>query len=52
MDEPLPPLAGYSGMEKDRIKQAYFAFVLNEGHPPASIFKLTQQLGLAEQEFY
>ena len=50
--EPLPPLAGYSGMEKDRIKQAYFAFVLNEGHPPASVFKLTQQLGLAEQEFY
>jgi hypothetical protein len=39
-------------MEKDRIKQAYLAFVLNEGHPPASVFKLTQQLGLAEQEFY
>ena len=39
-------------MEKDRIKQAYLAFVLNEGHPPQSVFKLTQQLGLAEQEFY
>ena len=39
-------------MEKDHIKQAYLAFVLNEGHPPASVFKLTQQLGLAEQEFY
>ena len=39
-------------MEKDRIKQAYLAFVLNEGHPPQSVFKLTQQLGLAEAEFY
>ena len=39
-------------MEKDRIKQAYLAFVLNEGHPPQSVFKLTQQLGLAESEFY
>ena len=39
-------------MEKDRIKQAYLAFILNEGHPPASVFKLTQQLGLSEQEFY
>lgn len=39
-------------MEKERIKQAYLAFVLNEGHAPASVFKLTQQLGLAEQEFY
>jgi len=39
-------------MEKDRIKQAYLAFVLNEGRPPQSVFKLTQQLGLAEQEFY
>ena len=39
-------------MEKDRIKQAYLAFVLNEGHPPASVFKLTQQLGMAEAEFY
>ena len=39
-------------MEKDRIKQAYLAFVLNEGRPPASVFKLTQQLGLAEAEFY
>ena len=39
-------------MEKDRIKQAYLAFVLNEGHPPQSVFKLTKQLGIAEQEFY
>ncbi len=35
-------------MEKDRIKEAYLAYVLNEGHPPQSVFKLTQQLGLAE----
>ena len=39
-------------MEKDNIKQAYLDFVLNEGHSPASVFKLTQQLDLAEQEFY
>ncbi|MBF9222329.1 TetR family transcriptional regulator C-terminal domain-containing protein [Hymenobacter ruricola] len=39
-------------MEKDRIKQAYLSFVLGEGHPPQSVFKLTQQLGLAEEEFY
>ncbi|MBD2766720.1 TetR/AcrR family transcriptional regulator [Hymenobacter sp. BT664] len=39
-------------MEKDRIKQAYLDFVLNEGRPPQSVFKLTQQLGIAEQEFY
>lgn len=39
-------------MEKDRIKQAYLDFVLNEGHPPQSVFKLTRQLGIAEQEFY
>lgn len=39
-------------MEKDRIKQAYLAFILNEGHPPQSVFKLTQSLGLAEAEFY
>ncbi|WP_201981009.1 TetR/AcrR family transcriptional regulator [Hymenobacter rubidus] len=39
-------------MEKDRIKQAYLDFVLNEGHPPQSVFKLTQQLGIAEPEFY
>jgi len=39
-------------MEKDRIKQAYLDFVLNEGHPPASVFKLTQMLGGAEAEFY
>jgi AcrR family transcriptional regulator len=39
-------------MEKDRIKQAYLDFVLNEGHPPQSVFKLTQQLGIAEAELY
>ena len=39
-------------MEKDRIKQAYLDFVLNEGHPPQSVFKLAQQLGGAESEFY
>ena len=39
-------------MEKDRIKQAYLDFVRNEGHPPKSVFKLTQQLGFAEAEFY
>ncbi|WP_216726355.1 TetR/AcrR family transcriptional regulator [Hymenobacter siberiensis] len=39
-------------MEKDRIKQAYLDFVRNEGHPPQSVFKLTQQLGMAEAEFY
>ena len=39
-------------MEKDRIKQAYLDFVLNEGHSPQSVFKLTKQLGMAEQEFY
>ena len=39
-------------MEKDRIKQAYLDFVLNEGHPPQSVFKLKQQMGLPESEFY
>jgi AcrR family transcriptional regulator len=50
--EPQSRRAGYKYMEKDRIKQAYLNFVLNEGHPPQSVFKLTQQLGIAEQEFY
>lgn len=39
-------------MEQDRIKQAYLDFVRNEGHPPASVFKLMQQLELPEAEFY
>ena len=39
-------------MEKDRIKQAYLTFVLNEGHLPQSVFKLTQLVGMAEEEFY
>ncbi|ALW86418.1 hypothetical protein AUC43_15790 [Hymenobacter sedentarius] len=48
----MPYRGGSNYMEKDRIKQAYLSFVLNEGHPPQSVFKLTQQLGIAEQEFY
>lgn len=39
-------------MEKDRIKQAYLDFVCTEGHPPQSVYKLMQQLSLAEAEFY
>jgi AcrR family transcriptional regulator len=39
-------------MEKDRIKQAYLAFVLTEGQPPATVFKLAEQLGISEAEFY
>lgn len=39
-------------MEKDRIKQAYLDYVLRNGTPPASVFKLTKKLGLPEQEFY
>jgi len=39
-------------MEKDRIKQAYLDYVRSEGRPPASVYKLTQQLGLEEAEFY
>ncbi|GAA4355524.1 hypothetical protein GCM10023185_18430 [Hymenobacter saemangeumensis] len=39
-------------MEKDRIKQAYLDFVRSEGRPPASVYKLTQQLQLEEAEFY
>ena len=50
--EPDSPRSGYTCMEKDHIKQAYLDFVLNEGHPPQSVFKLTQQLGVAESEFY
>ncbi|KAA9339397.1 TetR/AcrR family transcriptional regulator [Hymenobacter busanensis] len=39
-------------MEKDRIKQAYLDYVLRKNAPPASVFKLTQKLGLPEAEFY
>lgn len=39
-------------MEKERIKQAYLDYVLRKGSPPASVYKLTQKLGLPEQEFY
>ncbi|UYZ60651.1 TetR/AcrR family transcriptional regulator [Hymenobacter latericus] len=39
-------------MEKDRIKQAYFDYVLRKNTPPASVFKLTKKLGIPEAEFY
>ncbi|OON65815.1 TetR/AcrR family transcriptional regulator [Hymenobacter sp. CRA2] len=39
-------------MEKDRIKQAYLAYVLRKGTPPTSVFKLTEKLELPEAEFY
>jgi len=39
-------------MEKDRIKQAYLDYVLRKSTPPASVFKLTQKLGMPESEFY
>jgi L-alanine-DL-glutamate epimerase-like enolase superfamily enzyme len=39
-------------MEKERIKQAYLDYVLRKSTPPASVFKLTQKLGLPEEEFY
>ncbi|AIZ63673.1 hypothetical protein PK28_08185 [Hymenobacter sp. DG25B] len=39
-------------MEKERIKQAYLDYVLRKGSPPASVYQLTQKLGLPEQEFY
>ena len=39
-------------MEKDRIKQAYLDYVLRKNTPPASVFKLTQKLGIPEAEFY
>ncbi|SET13180.1 TetR family transcriptional regulator C-terminal domain-containing protein [Hymenobacter actinosclerus] len=37
---------------KIRIKQAYLDYVLKKGQPPQSVYKLTQKLGLPEQEFY
>ncbi|MDF7811049.1 TetR family transcriptional regulator C-terminal domain-containing protein [Hymenobacter sp. YC55] len=37
---------------KVRIKQAYLDYVLDKGHQPASVYKLTKKLGLPEQEFY
>lgn len=39
-------------MDKDRIKQAYLAYVGQHNQPPASVFQLTQQLELPEAEFY
>lgn len=39
-------------MEKDAIRAAYRAHLLRHNAPPASIFQLTQGLGIAESEFY
>ena len=39
-------------MEKEPIKAAYLAYVLKKGRPPQSVFKLTEQLGIAEEDFY
>lgn len=39
-------------MDKDRIKQAYLDYVLRHQQPPASVFQLTDSLGLPEAEFY
>ncbi len=39
-------------MEKETIKAAYLAYVLKKGRPPQSVFKLTEQLGIAEEAFY
>jgi AcrR family transcriptional regulator len=38
--------------EKDRIKQAYLAYVLDKNTPPASVFKLTKRLNIPEEQFY
>ena len=38
--------------EKDRIKQAYLAYVLDKNAPPASVFKLTKKLNIPEADFY
>ncbi|RSK29553.1 TetR family transcriptional regulator C-terminal domain-containing protein [Hymenobacter metallilatus] len=51
--EQQPPVAPETAASpKARIKQAYLDYVLRKGHPPISVFKLTQKLGLAEKEFY
>jgi hypothetical protein len=51
--EQQPPVAPEPApTPKARIKQAYLDYVLRKGHPPISVFKLTQKLGLPEQEFY
>ncbi|GAB2952099.1 hypothetical protein GCM10027048_16430 [Hymenobacter coalescens] len=39
-------------MEKDRIKRAYLEYVLRHNQPPASVYLLSEQLGLPEAEFY
>jgi len=51
--QPSPPVAPETAASpKARIKQAYLDYVLNKGRQPASVYKLTQKLGLPEQEFY
>ncbi len=39
-------------MEKDAIRAAYRAHLLRHNAPPTSVFQLTQELGIAESEFY
>jgi AcrR family transcriptional regulator len=50
--EPQPTAAEMAASPKARIKQAYLDYVLRKGQPPLSVFKLTQKLGMPEQEFY
>ncbi|MCA8829663.1 TetR/AcrR family transcriptional regulator [Hymenobacter pini] len=51
--EPQPTSTAESAAGlKARIKQAYLEYVQRKGTPPASVFKLTDKLGLPEQEFY
>ena len=52
MKQPSKPTPEAAFPPKDRIKQAYLDYVLRKGKPPISVFKLTQKLGLPEQEFY
>jgi hypothetical protein len=37
---------------RDRLIQAYIDHVLEEGNPPASVFKFCRSLGVAETDFY
>lgn len=37
---------------KDQIKQTYIQYVREHGQPPASVFKLTQHMGIDEKDFY
>ncbi|TYZ10482.1 TetR/AcrR family transcriptional regulator [Hymenobacter lutimineralis] len=52
MEQQPTPAAATAALPKARIKQAYLDYVLRKGQPPLSVFKLTQKLGLPEQEFY